>query len=484
MGLTDCSKQLRIPKSYAWHRFKVQDRFFVYDTTGYRFYEIDDLAYKLLGLIPYYPLEIVQEKIVSEKYYTLKQAQKSLNAILGIGHQGLFDRQRQLVNLESAKAVLDGYKFTNSISDIQLMLAEKCNLACKYCWCPSNHPSGKLMSQEVAQSALDMLFEHSSSNEVRITLFGGEPLLNKSLIDYIEIYSKKLAKKFSKKITYVMTTNATLLDDKYIDYIVKDNYALMVSLDGPKELHDNQCPTKLGGGSFDKAFKNIKKIMKRRTVGVRATLCHPMPDLKNLISFFIEAGFHVMTLGAASNRPESATPYDMRAEDFRSLLKQQEELLDWQANYLIRGEKPPYFPQERFYEMIINNTISQNRSVFNCGAGNHIAGIDVLGNMYPCTKFCGMENFAIGKSGIGFDEKRCCELWLKYLKCIKPFCGKCWAYPICKGPCIWECAQNNGEFKFSNLSCKFTKRQIEFATYLAFMKGKKQNEQKEIQQRK
>lgn len=35
-----------------------------------------------------------------------------------------------------------------------------------------------------------------------------------------------------------MTTNGTLLNKEVIEYLVKNNFKITVSIDGPKEVHD------------------------------------------------------------------------------------------------------------------------------------------------------------------------------------------------------------------------------------------------------
>ena len=74
------------------------------------------------------------------------------------------------------------------------------------------------MSEDVARQAITWLFENSAGvPEVSITLFGGEPLLNKPVFRFAIEYSQELAKQYNKKVGYSMTTNATLLDDEIND---------------------------------------------------------------------------------------------------------------------------------------------------------------------------------------------------------------------------------------------------------------------------
>lgn len=241
----------------------------------------------------------------------------------------------------------------------------------------------------------------------------------------------------------------------------------MVSLDGPQQLHDKQCPTKTGQGSFDLAAKNIKRLMKRRTVGVRATMVHPMPNLKGLVDFFIQFGFNNMVIAAATNRKEASTEYDFTREDMQEYVKQLEKFLPWTLQYLFSGKKPPYFIYERWYTQIISGKVFPDFFRFNCGAGRNVVGVDTDGKLYPCAKFSGLKNWCIGNAKNGIDTSRTKDMWLHFMYCIAPICGKCWAYPVCGGPCMWECAKNDGSFAFDDKYCVFMKRSVECSAFLA-----------------
>ena len=105
--------------------------------------------------------------------------------------------------------------------------------------------------EATARRALDWLFAASrDQKDVSITLFGGEPLLNKRVFPFVMEYSQELARKTGKSVHYTMTTNGTLLDERAIEYIKRHNFGLMVSLDGPPSVQDEQRPTRSGSGSF------------------------------------------------------------------------------------------------------------------------------------------------------------------------------------------------------------------------------------------
>ena len=85
------------------------------------------------------------------------------------------------------------------LSKITLQVTQGCNLRCKYCIYSENinrhqrSHSNKRMSWETAKKALDFLLEHSvDSKEINIGFYGGEPLLEFSLIKRIVAYVKEI----------------------------------------------------------------------------------------------------------------------------------------------------------------------------------------------------------------------------------------------------------------------------------------------------
>lgn len=138
------------------------------------------------------------------------------------------------VNYEEQRDVNSTYEKEN-ILGITLMLVQGCNLACSYCFGDEGSycDSGK-MSKEVAFKSIDYLLEHSTSDTVLVTFFGGEPLLAIGLIKEIIKYCEGKEKKFK----YSMTTNGTLLDNEISGLIKKYNISTIISIDGDEEKNN------------------------------------------------------------------------------------------------------------------------------------------------------------------------------------------------------------------------------------------------------
>ena len=93
------------------------------------------------------------------------------------------------------------------------------------------------MKWDVAKKAIDFLkraFPKMQKNR-HIGFYGGEPLLNFELIERAVEYAKKL---FGEDMSFAITTNATLVNDKIAEYFAKNNFNIIISLDGPQEMHD------------------------------------------------------------------------------------------------------------------------------------------------------------------------------------------------------------------------------------------------------
>ena len=349
--------------------------------------------------------------------------------------------------------LLEG-RYSSPWTKLELALAETCNLACKYCYCGTCRdeiPNQGLMRESVARQAINGLFAVSGkSKDVHLTLFGGEPLLNKDVFMFAVAYTQKLARLHGKTVTYSMTTNGTLLDDEVITIIKKYNFGLMVSLDGPKELHNGQCPTRGGEGSYDLAVEGIKKLMARRT------MAHPAPNMMKLVRFFEDFGFTRIVLGRVYN-PVYQSCCDLDEKDFVDLEKQmKEEVVPWMLSELKAGRRPKYFPFSGVVDKDEKTDPSEPISPFRCGACRGTTTVGADGTMYPCHRFVGMKNWIVGSVENGPDIEKCKDFWRKYREFVKANCFACWAYPFCHGPCPWEVAQSDGTFKLNKHHCEET----------------------------
>ena len=139
------------------------------------------------------------------------------------------------------------------VINLVMNISQDCNLRCTYCFASTGHYKGKrtLMSKEVADKTLTWFFEQAKCSKVlNLHLFGGEPLINIPLVEYIVEKCKILEKEYSKKIFINVCTNGTILNEKLLKLIKDNEIGMQISIDGPKEVHDKYRPMANGNSSY------------------------------------------------------------------------------------------------------------------------------------------------------------------------------------------------------------------------------------------
>lgn len=144
----------------------------------------------------------------------------------------------------------------NKFIQITLIVAEFCNLKCRYCY--EKHKNGGTMDFKRAKAIIDQEFEKLAKDGfAQIEFFGGEPFLNFDLIKNVVEYCDNT---YGGRCGYNSTTNGTLLTSDMKVWLAahKDRFSLALSLDGTKEMHDaNRIFAKDNSGSFDSIDKQF-----------------------------------------------------------------------------------------------------------------------------------------------------------------------------------------------------------------------------------
>lgn len=140
-----------------------------------------------------------------------------------------------------------------------LGITEQCNLRCTYCCYSGNYVNNRTHSTKYMESKdIDNIFEFievlSPNRNIRISFYGGEPLLNYTIIQYAVDLGYM---KWGDKVTFSISTNGVLLTPIVIDWIIAKNVELAISIDGTEEFHDKHRIDKRGNGSFP----NIKTAL-------------------------------------------------------------------------------------------------------------------------------------------------------------------------------------------------------------------------------
>ncbi|MDR1224272.1 MAG: radical SAM peptide maturase [Tannerella sp.] len=204
------------------------------------------------------------------KSYTLRLGKK--NGTVNISKENKMSHNEEEYHLDSSKLLPVHitsnvvYEQLANTGQIVFEVTDACNLQCTYCVYRELYTDyDKRINQYIdpvkAKMLIDFLVEklqtpsnNSPHKKVTVGFYGGEPLLNMDFIMDIVSYTKQRETEYLT-FKYMMTTNGVLLK-KHLDFFVKYDFEIMVSLDGSKEnnayrLYHN------GKSSFDTVYENM-----------------------------------------------------------------------------------------------------------------------------------------------------------------------------------------------------------------------------------
>ena len=309
------------------HKFKAKDICILLDTNSGGVHVIDDVTFDLLDHAePPFEKECPKNVMdILKENYTEEEIKEAYADILE-----LYDNK-----LLYSDDVYGDYSKTVVESPIKAMclhISHDCNLRCKYCFASTGDfgKGRKLMPFEVGKAAIDFLLEKSVGREnLEVDFFGGEPLMNFDVVKQIVEYARSKEEEYHKNFRFTITTNGMLLDDDTIDYINKEMYNVVLSIDGRKEVNDRMRVRVDGSGCYDRILPKFKKLVDGRgdkEYYVRGTYTKYNLDFSEDVMHLYEAGFDEISVEPVIESPEEA--YAITEEDLDQIYAEYDKLVD------------------------------------------------------------------------------------------------------------------------------------------------------------
>lgn len=141
-----------------------------------------------------------------------------------------------------------------------------CNLDCEYCFYLEKQalfgPGEQYrMPDEVLRAFITNYIKSQPTPVVEFVWQGGEPTLL-GLDFFRRVLELQRPFVGRKTIANALQTNGTLLTDEWCRFLKQHNFAVGLSLDGPREIHDRYRRDRKGNGSFDAALRGLKLLQK------------------------------------------------------------------------------------------------------------------------------------------------------------------------------------------------------------------------------
>lgn len=387
------------------------------------------------------------------------------------------DLKRLKLKEASASIYADGgknrQKNTGPVQAMDLFLTQRCNFDCIYCYGDGGtYGNTTDMEKETALQAVDWLIGQSGNKKkLQIIFFGGEPLLNFTLLQETVDHAEQQAPKNGKKFAYAIATNGSLLTPEIAEYAKQYGIEIQISMDGPQDIQDRNRPFKNGKGSYKVVAQKIKCVSKSGVpVTCRATICnHTDPAIvKNGLRHL---GFHKIRTVLASPRIDNSNPSTRNHErnwiDFAMMTKSETE----QLLVLIKGRNMKTLSRlwktselGQYVERFLRNR-TRFRKYFYCGAGKEYVAVVANGDIYLCHRFAGNSNFKLGSV---FDGEPARQSYQQSQLLVQKRCFTCFARYFCGGGCYYDNFAVNGSMNQpAKDMCRIIRKQTELAAYLS-----------------
>ncbi len=337
-----------------------------------------------------------------------------------------------------------------------------CNLDCKYCFYLEKqklYPDEKQwrMSDDVLEEYIRQYIQSQPTDEIHFAWQGGEPTLLG-----VEFFQKavNLQKKYAggKTISNALQTNGTLLDDAWCQFLAQEKFLVGLSIDGPRELHDEYRVDKGQKPTFDSVIRGLNALKRHKvefntlTVVNRLNSQHPLKVyrfLKRIGSGFIQfiplveraapaamktRGFDFAAppdLASSEQLPSSVTEWSVAAGQYGNFLC---AIFDeW-----VRHDVGKTFVQ--LFDVALGNWMGLGSSlcVFaeKCGAA---LAVEHNGDLYSCDHYVypqyrlgNLMNQSLGEMVASAPQKK---FGADKSDTLPQFCRKCEVRFACNGEC-------------------------------------------------
>ena len=348
-----------------------------------------------------------------------------------------------------------------------LHIAHDCNLRCRYCFADEGEYHGRraLMSFEVGKKALDFLVANSGSRRnLEVDFFGGEPLMNFSVVKDLVAYGRSLEEANGKKFRFTLTTNGVLLNDEVAEFANRELANVVLSLDGRPEVHDRMRPFPGGKGSFSAILpKHLAFVKARgdRQYYVRGTFTRYNLDFADDVLYLADLGFTELSMEPVVAPEEE--DYAIRKEDLPKIFSEYDRL----AKEMIRRRKEGKGFQFFHFMIDLSGGPCVYKRLSGCGSGTEYLAVTPWGDLYPCHQFVGEEEFLLGNVEDGITNPDLVREFKSVNVYAKKECRTCFARFYCSGGCAANAQHFTGDLRGNyGIGCEMERKRVECALML------------------
>lgn len=315
-----------------------------------------------------------------------------------------------------------------------------CNLSCAYCFYrrvqEDLYPEMTTkMSRSVAERVIRKTLA-ASAPQNSFCWQGGEPLLmGLDFFRDVVAFQKKYAHP-GQIVENSIQTNGLLLDDRWCEFLRKENFLVGISLDGPAPIHDFYRKDHAQKGTFAEVMRSIG-LMQKHDVPFNILCLLTDRNIKSSVELYHFFRSHDFKFLQFVNCFEN----DYASGSLKAFSVRGEETGEFYIKLFDAWFKKDFFDVSiRFFEDILLYLVDRVKAscCYNSACSSYMV-VEHNGDCYPCDFFV-REEWKIGnmlESGIRTMMNHPLRFRFASLKADLPeACKECRIAPFCIGDCI------------------------------------------------
>lgn len=331
----------------------------------------------------------------------------------------------------------DGFSAMPEVCMFIIAMTDRCNLRCTYC-CYSgeyegNHAHG---SQTLCEGDLQAIYEFidgmAITKPIRISFYGGEPLVNYPLVQYA---IQEGQQRWRDDVNFSVSTNGTLLTEERIDWLVNHGVELAISIDGTQPFHDAHRVDVKGNGSYAKVRNALAYLRNGGTAcqSPKVVLMMTLPSVSTLLPIAQAwhedevlrhyAPTHISGLTPNFSKGVGKEEWELLKTQYIQLLDAYEQHPEWSVLQIFFNEMVSFWKNRPVFE------VSESTPLSTCMPVNTKLYIDTNLQLAVCEKF--NDRFRIGSISDGIDWHKANEMVKEYYIKRENRCACCPAVRMC-----------------------------------------------------
>lgn len=265
---------------------------------------------------------------------------------------------------------------------VELLVTEKCNLACKYCLAGANQAMPS-MDATIARRTIDLAFAMRGHDTLAFEFAGGEPFLQfpllRQLVDYIASHPDRR----DRRLFLSVQTNATLLTAEKVQWLKDNDIRVGISIDGGAWAQNRSRPQVNGKPSHDRLLAGIR-LLKDHGVAFGGLVVLNRSNIGSpaeLVDIMLAEGINGFRLNPVAYLGDARRNWDTIGLEQAEVVAFFQSLVD-----LVITEQLPVL-EDNVRSMLDFLTSQQRRTRCmraQCGAGDTFQAVAGNGDIYPC----------------------------------------------------------------------------------------------------